>query len=244
MGRSNCTEVQVEFKFRVPPPTTIPTGSPFTDPVVVRFDPYVCVRYTPSADEDFAPYIRYKPWIPGPQESLRFEAELVPAEPSESQVKPSFPVAFILDRPDGSGNVVEARCINVYRNGLTRTPNRAKHLDLRPSVIDVPGIYRLKVEGYHANNQQSKRYYVNDGQSDVIQITRTNTSTKIAWILSDPIHVISSSEVPYEEPRFRGRIAVMHVVLLVPLALLLGWLLCNCRGPEYNPTKTYKLPPP
>ncbi|KAN0068780.1 hypothetical protein V8E54_012949 [Elaphomyces granulatus] len=49
----------------------------FHKPVVVHFDPHILVRHSPSQDEDFTSYTRYRPWIPGPEESLRFEAELV-----------------------------------------------------------------------------------------------------------------------------------------------------------------------
>lgn len=59
-------------------PATIPAGCLFQKPVVVHFDLYILVRHSPSQDEDFTGYTRYRPWILGPEESLRFEAELVP----------------------------------------------------------------------------------------------------------------------------------------------------------------------
>src|SRR6267378_1317114 len=58
-------------------PATIPAGCLFHKLVVVHFDPHILVRRSPSQDEAFTGYTRYGSWIPGPEESLRFEAELI-----------------------------------------------------------------------------------------------------------------------------------------------------------------------
>ncbi|KAN0071993.1 hypothetical protein V8E54_009722 [Elaphomyces granulatus] len=119
--------LQLELEFLTQPPATILRRSLFPQPVVVHYNPYA--RFHSA----LSPRVDFTLWIPGPQDSLRFEAEFIPVGPGPSALGAVFPFP--------SNTVI----INVSSDEVLFTTRR---LRFRPLAVPVPGIYQLQVSGY------------------------------------------------------------------------------------------------